>query len=91
MFTTALACGVSGYTPVCRWLAALKHRPEEGGGVVAMYTPVFFFLRKKCANIPTPTQQAERHFFRFPGPFAHWESFGCAVFVAGVASCACFG
>ena len=29
------------------------------------------FLRQKCANMPTSTQQVERHSFRFPGPFAH--------------------
>ena len=29
------------------------------------------FLRQKCANIPTSTQQVARHSFRFPGPFAH--------------------
>ena len=29
------------------------------------------FLRQKCANMPTSTQQVLRHSFRFPGPFAH--------------------
>ena len=30
-----------------------------------------FFLCQKCANMPTSTQQAARHYFPFIGPFAH--------------------
>ena len=38
-------------------------------GVYLEGTPSF--LRQKCANMPTLTQQVVRHSFRFPGPFAH--------------------
>ena len=85
---TAASLGCHGNSPAVR-VSPLAARP----GLGAIHT--IFFYYAKSAQIyayVNPAGFAPRLFsFRFPGPFAHWESFRCAVFVTGVASCACFG